>query len=91
MRCIIGQAHREAILKHLACGARMLEWGSGGSTVWFADRLPDAAQLTSVEHDRQWHEKLSAAIGQRSNVRLLLAEPSGTLGRNRRTPCRPRS
>ncbi|TDJ58096.1 MAG: class I SAM-dependent methyltransferase [Planctomycetota bacterium] len=82
MRCIIGQAHREAILKHLDSGARMLEWGSGGSTVWFADRLPDAAQLTSVEHDRQWHETLSAAIGERSNVRLLLAEPANPLGRN---------
>jgi hypothetical protein len=82
MRCIIGQAHREAILKHVRPGTRMLEWGSGGSTLWFADRLPEGATLVSVDHDRQWHERLAAALGTRPGVELRLAEPARPLGRN---------
>lgn len=82
MRCIIGQAHREAVLKHVRPGARVLEWGSGGSTLWLADRLPPGAYLTSVEHDGAWHKQVRDAVGERPGVRLLLAEPSRPLGRN---------
>jgi hypothetical protein len=30
-----------------------LEWGSGRSTIWFAKRI---AHLTSIEHNKEWHE-----------------------------------
>ncbi|MEL6498196.1 MAG: class I SAM-dependent methyltransferase [Planctomycetota bacterium] len=82
MRCIIGREHREAIERRLFAGCRMLEWGSGGSTVWLADRLPDGAHLTSVEHHAEWFAKVGERLGERANVTRILAEPSGELGRN---------
>ncbi len=35
---------------------RGIEWGSGGSTAWFAERVQ---QLTSVEDDPQWYQLLT--------------------------------
>lgn len=82
MRILIGQAHRERILKYITPGCRVLEWGSGGSTLWFSDRLPNGATLTSIDHDVRWHETTCRNIGQRHNVQLLLCPPDGPLGRN---------
>jgi SAM-dependent methyltransferase len=82
MRIIFGQAHREAVLKKLTPGCRLLEWGSGGSTLWLADRLPVGATLTSIDHDPEWHSRVKERIGHRDNVRLLLRPANGPLGRN---------
>jgi SAM-dependent methyltransferase len=82
MRCIVGQIHREKILSFLPPGGRMLEWGAGGSTLWFANRLPTDATLTSVEHDPKWHAVVAENVGVRDNVRLLLRPAEGPLGRN---------
>ena len=38
---------------------RGLEFGSGRSTVWFAQRV---GHLTSVEHDRDWHSVMSSRL-----------------------------
>ena len=38
-----------------------LEFGSGGSTVWFAGRV---GALTSVEHDPTWFEKVSKLLNE---------------------------
>jgi predicted O-methyltransferase YrrM len=40
------------------------EFGSGRSTLWFADRV---AALTSVEHDGQWYEKVTAGLKDRGH------------------------
>lgn len=47
----------------------MLEFGSGRSTLWFADRV---AHITSVEHDQDWIRRVEAmaAAGQRTNITL---------------------
>ena len=37
------------------------EWGSGRSTVWFAQRL---RQLISVEHDPYWYEEVKKRLDQ---------------------------
>jgi predicted O-methyltransferase YrrM len=52
---------------------RMLEWGSGRSTIWFAQRVE---QLTSVEHDEAWYRRTQAEVtaAGMTNVRLLLKE-----------------
>lgn len=45
-----------------------IEWGSGRSTVWLAERV---AQLTSVEHDEAWYGRVQASLdvrGLRSKV-----------------------
>jgi predicted O-methyltransferase YrrM len=51
---------------------RGAEFGSGRSTVWFASQV---AALTSVEHDAQWHETISARLKDRGldNVEYILA------------------
>ncbi|MEM1185104.1 MAG: hypothetical protein AAGI53_08870 [Planctomycetota bacterium] len=82
MRCIIGRDQRELIERRMFPGCRVLEWGSGGSTLWLADRLPIGSELVSVDHHPAWHEKVVSAIGDRDNVSLMLAEASGPLGQN---------
>ncbi len=51
-----------------------VEFGSGRSTIWFAERV---AQLTSVEHDERWYAAVAARLRDRglANVRYVLAPP----------------
>lgn len=51
-----------------------IEFGSGRSTLWFARHVKS---LTSVEHDKQWHESVSKQLKQMriENVRYFLREP----------------
>lgn len=56
-----------------------LEFGSGRSTVWFASRV---AKLTSVEHDKNWHDRViekmrKAGLG---NVQYLFREVEESIG-----------
>lgn len=45
-------------------GMRVLEYGSGASTIWFAKR---AAQVDAIEHDYSWYQRVACAI---SNDRI---------------------
>jgi len=49
-----------------------LEWGSGRSTVWFAQRV---AHLTSIEHNVRWYKRIKKALSEKGagNVDLLYA------------------
>jgi predicted O-methyltransferase YrrM len=51
---------------------RGLEFGSGRSTIWFAERV---RHLTSVEHDERWYAEVSGRLKERalSNVDYILA------------------
>jgi predicted O-methyltransferase YrrM len=51
---------------------RGLEFGSGRSTLWFAERV---GALTSVEHDERWHASVSAMLKAKEydNVDYVLA------------------
>ena len=40
---------------------RLLEWGSGGSTVDFLKRFSSIEAMVSIEHHPQWYEKVRAA------------------------------
>jgi predicted O-methyltransferase YrrM len=53
-------------------GDRGAEFGSGRSTVWFAERV---SHLTSVEHDAAWHATVCATLAERglANVDYILA------------------
>lgn len=66
-------------LLHERPGARVLEWGSGASTIWLARR---AGSVVSVEHDPGWAERTRAALGARDlrNVDLRVAEPCPASG-----------
>lgn len=50
-----------------------LEWGSGRSTLWFAQRIK---HLTSVEHDEAWYKAVSSKLkaANISNVNYLLCK-----------------
>lgn len=59
-----------------------LEWGSGRSTVWFAQRL---GRLTSVEDNAEWHHRVTAQLAAAgvNNVSYQMLsstgdEPAGT-------------
>ena len=51
---------------------RGAEFGSGRSTIWFAERV---GHLTSVEHDKLWHQRVSARLRELglANVDYILA------------------
>jgi predicted O-methyltransferase YrrM len=49
--------------RHLTAGMTGLEFGSGRSTAWFAGRL---GRLVSVEHNREWYEKVRADLAARA-------------------------
>ena len=48
---------------------RILEFGSGGSTVWFSARC---ASVTSVETDADWYAAIHKRVGE--NVNLILRQ-----------------
>jgi len=48
----------------------VFEWGSGGSTLWLAERVE---LVISVEHDKGWYDKMEAIVPD--NVALLYVPP----------------
>lgn len=59
-------------LKHLEQSHRVLEWGSGQSTLEIAERVKS---LVSIEHNRPWYDKTINKIP--NNAKLILKEPNG--------------
>jgi SAM-dependent methyltransferase len=57
----------------------VFEYGSGGSTLYFAER---AKKVISVEHDKKWHSHLSGEISRKKikNVEYLLYPPTTLKG-----------
>lgn len=59
---------------HVHGDMKVFEFGSGGSTIFLSQH---ARSLHTVEHDRVWHETISAALKQRgiTNCCYMLREP----------------
>lgn len=55
---------------------RVLEWGSGSSTLWLAKR---SAEVRSIEHDTDWAAQLGPRLP--SNVELVCVPPAPATGR----------
>lgn len=53
-------------------GAKVFEYGMGGSTLFFLD---NGCRVTSVDHDAQWSEKLRSTIGVHERWTSFLAPP----------------
>lgn len=66
-------------------GLNVFEYGSGGSSIYFADR---GHSLVSVEHDSAWFDLVKARLADYPNVTLLLEKPSALDGV---TECKYRS
>ncbi|MDX9911771.1 MAG: class I SAM-dependent methyltransferase [Phycisphaerales bacterium] len=77
MRVLMGERQRERILSMLPEGGRMLEWGSGGSTLWFGERLPRGAKMVSVEHHAQWADEVRDWVAHLENVELRFRPSNG--------------
>lgn len=65
---------------------RIFEWGSGGSTLFFADVL-HSDSVVSVEHDKEWYDKVLPLIPyyNRDNYHLIPYE-SPELGPDKANP-----
>lgn len=49
-------------IESLPDDALMVEWGSGGSTIHWLQLLKPTQKLISIEHNKQWYDKVSKAI-----------------------------
>ena len=60
---------------YLKPAMNVFEWGTGGSTLFFAER---AASVVAVEHDPAWHAQVQSVLRRRRvrNAQLLLREPT---------------
>jgi hypothetical protein len=64
---------RRALERILTPSSQVFEFGTGGSTIFFAQR---ARQVVAVEHDPGWFELVEAAVRPYANVELILVEPA---------------
>lgn len=56
----------------------VLEWGSGGSTLYFSSLLEDGSEWISIEHDKEWHRAIDKRINSENNksIRIVYSPPS---------------
>ena len=55
---------------------RVFEYGSGGSTLWFAERV---TELVLVEHDSAWYGQVTKSVRLFTNSKIWLRVPSQTI------------
>ena len=69
----------EQLERLLTRQSRVFEYGSGGSTIYFAQR---AAEVVSIEHEPSWYQRVGAELErqQLTNVRYQLIEPVADAG-----------
>ncbi len=56
------------IRKRITPNLTVFEYGSGGSTIWWANRVKN---VVSVEHDREWYEKIKSIHNNNVNLRHI--------------------
>ncbi|TFH67060.1 MAG: hypothetical protein E4G90_00325 [Gemmatimonadales bacterium] len=61
----------QAVLDALPEDGTLLEYGSGASTVWFANRLLPNQHLVSVEHDETWYWKAANQVPNWEQTKML--------------------
>ena len=69
--CACRSNHEQALIESfLNSTHKMLEWGSGYSTLWFSQFVD---KYYAIEHDRTWHQTIAANLSALPNVELTLA------------------
>lgn len=63
------------LARHLRRESRVLEFGSGMSTVWYARH---AGHVVSLEHDAHWHALIARRLARFDNVDYRLIEDTET-------------
>lgn len=58
---------------------RVLEWGSGGSTVRFAGVLPEGSSWLAIEHQSDWAGNVASELARRrlDSARVVYVPPNG--------------
>lgn len=64
-------AYWEEYFSTLPTNARIVEWGSGGSTTMFLDLMKDGQQLVSIEHNDEWYDKVSDSVKEHPRFKQL--------------------
>lgn len=73
-------AHLEETVNALPENAKLIEWGSGGSTTMFLELLKPGQKLISIEHNEEWYNKVTAALEnhpKRAQLEYLFIPPDG--------------
>jgi hypothetical protein len=52
----------QALVDAVPTNGVILEYGSGGSTQFFADNLGEGRRLISIEHNEEWYDKVTVAL-----------------------------
>src|SRR5687767_340945 len=73
---------RRALLDALPPAGAMLEWGAGGTTRWLLERMTEGQRLTTVEHDRDWAQKVASNCGTFPNWTILHKPATQVVGNN---------
>lgn len=62
------------LTNHLTNEMSIFEWGSGGSTIFFAKRVK---QVVTIEHDSLWYQQVTHTIERKAhrNILFRLVEP----------------
>jgi len=62
---------------HLPAGARVFEYGGGGSTLWLEDH---GASVTCAEHHEAWYQQLGLAVRPSTRIMYRASAATGTIG-----------
>lgn len=81
-------AAMQFLKKRLSQNMRVYEYGAGGSTLFFAERV---SEVISVEHDPAWISKVKTLVDsyQYRNAKIQLVEPTAEANSNDRKPSDP--
>ena len=55
-------------IKEMPSDGKMIEWGSGGSSVKWLETMTGDQQLISIEHNPSWHMKVSEYVNTRPDI-----------------------
>lgn len=61
---------------YLTLGMDVFEWGSGGSTLYFADK---GCNVVSVEHDKVWYDRIGPVLTDAGVHYLYIPPDSGAV------------
>jgi len=64
----------EFLRRRIQPGMSVFEYGSGGSTIWWANRV---REVISVEHDQEWFERVREDLSSRATICQIDLEYGG--------------
>lgn len=62
----------DVIKKQMPDDGVFVEWGSGGSTCLWLESLKESQSLISIEHNREWFDRVNQAVREPFKFDLLL-------------------